>query len=112
MSTVAIDSVGLEQLEMKVTKLLVEYAIDEKSRVKLAPHIAKVSLMEGHLYEDLGLRSRFEMGQMMKRHFPQLAQKKPADILWKKFIYDSIGEVAPACATCKDQINCFACRAI
>ncbi len=101
-----------ELLEAKVTKLLQQYAVDAQTREKLAPHIAKTSLMSGHLYEDLGLRTRFEMGQMMKKHFPKLAQMKPADILWKKFIYDSVGEVAPACASCKDQVNCFSCRAV
>jgi len=101
---------SIEKLEKKVTQLLVQHAIDSYARDEIAPHVAKTSLMMGHLYEDLELRSRFEMGQYMKRYFPTLAQLKPRDILWKKFIYDSIGEVAPACATCKDQINCFACQ--
>jgi len=100
----------IQKLEEKVTQFLVEYAVDAYAKDTIAPHVAKTSLMMHHLYEDLGLRSRFEMGQYMKRYFPTLAQQKPKDILWKKFIYDSVGEVAPACATCKDQINCFACR--
>jgi len=103
-------STSMKRLEEKVTKLLREHAIDAYAKDEIAPHVAKTSLEMGHLYEDLELRSRFEMGQYMKRYFPTLAQIKPRDILWKKFIYDSIGEVAPACATCKDQINCFACR--
>ncbi|MEA3490626.1 MAG: nitrogen fixation protein NifQ [Campylobacterota bacterium] len=103
-------STSIEILEEKVTALLVEHAVDSYARDEIAPHVAKTSLMMRHLYEDLGLRNRFEMGQYMKRHFPTLFQLKPKDILWKKFIYDSVGEVAPACATCKDQISCFACR--
>ena len=103
-------STSIERLEEKVTALLAQHAIDAYAREEIAPHVAKTSLMMRHLYEDLELRSRFEMGQYMKRYFPTLAQDKPKDILWKKFIYDSVGEVAPACATCKDQINCFACR--
>ncbi|HHS93281.1 MAG TPA: hypothetical protein ENK82_08030, partial [Campylobacterales bacterium] len=43
-------------------------------------------------------------------HFPNLAKKKPKNKLWKKFIYDSIGEVAPSCAECRDNIHCFACN--
>lgn len=103
-------STDTKKLEEKVTQLLQQHAISEIARDEIAPHVAKTSLMMGHLYSDLGLRNRFEMGQYMKRYFPSLAQIKPNDILWKKFIYDSIGEVAPACASCKDQINCFVCQ--
>ncbi len=97
-------------LEKKVTKLLKEHAKNSYAKDDLAPHIARISLMMNHLYQDLGMRNRFEMGKFMKDNFPTLASKKPQDELWKKFIYDSIGEVAPACATCKDQVNCFACK--
>jgi len=99
-------------LEEKVKALLIKHANDDFAKNEIAPHVAKTSLMMGHLYQDLMLRNRFEMGQYMKKYFPTLAQIKPKDILWKKFIYDSIGEVAPACASCKDQINCFACQVV
>jgi nitrogen fixation protein NifQ len=65
-----------------------------------------------HLYQDLGFKSRIEMGRYMKKYFPKLAELKPADKLWKKFIYDLIDETAPACVECKDQISCFACRVV
>ena len=35
--------------------------------------------------------------------------EKPKDKLWKKYLYDSIGKIAPACATCDDQLTCFTC---
>ncbi|HHB94781.1 MAG TPA: hydrogenase [Campylobacterales bacterium] len=101
---------SIEKIEAKVTLLLQIHAKDDYSKWEIAPHLAKKSLMMGHLYFDLGLRNRFEMGRYMKEHFPSLAQKKPQNKLWKKFIYDSIDEVAPSCATCKDSINCFACN--
>lgn len=100
----------LEKMEAKVTLLLQVHAKNNHAKWEIAPHVAKVSLMSGHLYSDLGLRNRFEMGRYMKEHFPLLANKKPKDKLWKKFIYDTIGEVAPACAQCKDNVNCFACH--
>lgn len=100
----------LEKMEAKVTLLLQVHAKNNHAKWEVAPHVAKTSLMMGHLYSDLGLRNRFEMGRYMKEHFPLLADKKPKNKLWKKFIYDSIGEVAPACAECKDNINCFACN--
>jgi len=97
-------------LELKVTKLLQSFAKDEHSRVEVSPHLAKVSLMMNHLYEDLGFKNRIEMGKYMKEHFPKLSEMKPSETLWKKYIYDLVGETAPACAECRDQDTCFACR--
>lgn len=100
----------IDILQDKVTLFLQRYAKDKKAKEEVAPYLAKISLEMHHLYEDLGFKNRTEMAKFMKEHFPILVQRKPADKLWKKFIYDSIGEIAPACATCKDQENCWACR--
>jgi nitrogen fixation protein NifQ len=97
-------------MENKVTVLLQEFAKDKTSREITAPHLAKISLLMNHLYQDLGFKSRVEMGRYMNKHFPKLAKQKPADKLWKKYIYELIDETAPACADCKDQINCFSCK--
>jgi nitrogen fixation protein NifQ len=88
---------------------LKKYAIDDEARYIIAPLIAKKSLEMNHLYQDLGFKNRIEMGQFMARHFPRLAELKPKDKLWKKFLYDAIRRVAPACATCNDQEHCFTC---
>jgi len=101
---------NLEVLEDKVTTLLQGFAKDEHVKNTVAPHVAKVSLEMNHLYQDLGFKSRVEMGRFMQENFPSLAEQKPADKLWKKFIYEQINETAPACEDCKDQINCFACK--
>ena len=100
------------KLELKVRDFLASHANGVYARDEMAPHVARISLMMNHLYQDLGFNNRTEMGRFMSKHFPKLAQKKPKDVLWKKFIYDSIGEVAPACKHCKDSINCFACNSI
>ena len=100
----------LDILEKKVTQFLSHYAIDAYAREQMAPHIARISLMQNHLYEDLGFNNRIEMGKFMNEHFPRLSVLKPKEKLWKKFIYDSIGEIAPACKNCKDQISCFRCK--
>jgi nitrogen fixation protein NifQ len=105
-----LNTTPVEILEEKVTHFLQTYAKDEYAKNRIAPHVAKVSLMPNHLYEDLGFKSRIQMGKYMKEHFPKLAALKPQDKLWKKYIYDSIGEIAPACEKCSDQINCFACK--
>lgn len=93
-----------------VRKLLVEHAVDNHAKIVLAPKVASTSLLMNHLYEDLGFKSRTEMGKFMKLNFPTLAAQKPKDKLWKKYLYDCIGEVAPACMTCNDQLTCFACQ--
>ena len=100
----------LKILEQKVILFLQQYAKNDRAKNIISVHVAKTSLMENHLYQDLGFKSRVEMGKFMKEHFPVLFDLKPQDKLWKKFIYDSIGEIAPACEDCKDQINCFTCK--
>ena len=100
------------KMEQELTEFLQNYAKNRYSKYVIAPHIAAMSLRENHLYQDLGFSSRVQMGRYMKCHFPKLAERKPLDKLWKKFIYDSIGKVAPACFTCKDQNNCFACQLV
>ncbi len=97
-------------LEEKVTLFLQMYAKDDYTKNMTAPHVAKISLLQNHLYQDLGFKSRTQMGKFMKENFPLLWDIKPSDKLWKKFIYDSIGEIAPACEDCTDQVNCFACK--
>lgn len=96
-------------MENEITTLLQRYAVDEHAREELAPWIAAKSLEMHHMYEDLGFESRTQMGKFMKEHFYELAMKKPKDKLWKKFLYDEIGKIAPACADCNDQLTCFSC---
>lgn len=92
-----------------VRALLASYAVNGFAEMVLAPLVARTSLEMNHLYEDLGFKSRTEMGRFMKRNFPGLAEEKPKEKLWKKYLYDCIGAVAPACATCDDQATCFKC---
>jgi nitrogen fixation protein NifQ len=100
----------LKELEKEVIIFLNSYAKNEHVKEVVVPHLAHTSLMMNHLYEDLGFKNRKEMGDFMSEHFPSLAILKPEDKLWKKFIYDSIGRVAPACESCPDQIDCFVCK--
>jgi len=98
---------NIKILENKVIAFLQNYAKDEYTKNEIVTHVTKVSLLPNHLYQDLNLRNRFEMSIYMKKYFPTLSVNKPKNKLWKKFIYDSIDEVAPACEHCKDQITCF-----
>jgi nitrogen fixation protein NifQ len=92
-----------------VKTLLSAYAVNYYAKTVLAPLVAQKSLLMDHLYEDMGFHSRTEMGAFMKKNFPKLAEEKPKDKLWKKYIYDRVGSIAPACATCDDQLTCFKC---
>ena len=98
-----------EQMCHAVTSLLAAHATNTYAKEVLAPYIASVSLEMNHLYEDLGFQSRSEMGKFMMKNFSTLAVQKPKEKLWKKFLYDKIGAVAPACATCNDHDSCFSC---
>lgn len=98
-----------DEMREKIENYLKKYAIDDEARYVIAPLIAKKSLEMNHLYQDLGFKSRVQMGAYMAQHFPRLAELKPKDKLWKKFLYDAIGKVAPACASCNDQEHCFTC---
>jgi nitrogen fixation protein NifQ len=93
----------------EIRMMLASHAVNGFAQMVLAPLVARTSLEMNHLYEDLGFKSRSEMGRFMMRNFPGLAKQKPKDKLWKKYLYDCIGAVAPACATCDDQATCFKC---
>ena len=89
--------------------LLGSYAVNGYVKYILAPHVAMISLEMNHMYEDLGFKSRSEMGRFMMRNFPELAKQKPKEKLWKKFLYECIDALAPACENCDDQATCFKC---
>lgn len=67
-----------------------------------------------HLWQDLGLRDRGELSQLMETHFQPLARKNRNDMKWKKFLYRMVcGSegftlcTAPVCAECDDFQVCF-----
>lgn len=99
----------LESMEKEIAALLHHYGVNAYAQTVLGKWIAYESLKMNHLYNDLGFKSRTEMGKFMKKNYPLLAKQKPKDKLWKKFLYDKIGKIAPACESCDDQFNCFSC---
>mgnify|MGYP000293663562 CR=1 FL=1 len=98
-----------EVMQKEIATLLYEYGVNAYAQTILGNWIAYESLKMNHLYHDLGFKSRTEMGKFMKKNYPLLAARKPKDKLWKKFLYDEIGKIAPACVSCDDQMNCFSC---
>ena len=93
----------------KLLKLLQESACNEFAKSALASYIATKAFESGHLYTDMNLGSRIELNKLMTDNYPLLAAKRPADKRWKKFLFDEIGSIAPACYGCKDTGNCFKC---
>jgi nitrogen fixation protein NifQ len=82
---------------------------------RLADMMARRCMRPNHLWQDLGLRNRRELGWLMARHFEVLAARNRADMKWKKFFYRTICRddgymlcAAPSCAECDDFDNCFA----
>ncbi|MFO1327616.1 MAG: nitrogen fixation protein NifQ [Rubrivivax sp.] len=80
----------------------------------LAQAIALACLGDRHLWEDLGLPSRAELGRLMQRHFPSLVALNDRGMRWKKFLYRQlcIAEQvlicrSPSCEVCDEQPLCF-----
>ena len=80
----------------------------------LASIIARRCRQPNHLWQDLGLRNRGELSQLMRRHFAPLARKNVGDMKWKKFLYRMICSAegfklctTPVCSECADFDACF-----
>ncbi|MBB4286866.1 nitrogen fixation protein NifQ [Roseospira goensis] len=80
----------------------------------LARIIARRSLGDRHLWEDLGLGARADLSRLMARHFGPLSERNQG-MRWKKFFYRSLCEQegvllckAPNCEVCEDYALCFA----
>jgi nitrogen fixation protein NifQ len=80
----------------------------------LSAMLARRALLPNHLWQDLGLRCRGELSQLMARHFRALAVRNVNDMKWKKFLYRMMCAdaaymlcTAPSCGQCVDQLNCF-----
>lgn len=80
----------------------------------LATMIARRCQEPHHLWQDLGLRNRGELSELMTRHFARLKLKNSADMKWKKFIYRMVCASegfslcpAPVCSDCDDFASCF-----
>ncbi len=80
----------------------------------MASVVAAGSMGGNHLWEDLGLRRRPELTELMRRNFPSLAARNVRDMKWKRFLYKQLCEAegihacrAPSCEECADYHVCF-----
>jgi nitrogen fixation protein NifQ len=76
--------------------------------------VARRCLRPNHLWQDLGLRNRGELSQLMQTHFAGLARRNSGDMKWKKFLYRMVCRedgfsicASPICSACDDYGLCF-----
>lgn len=98
-----------------ITKLLHQNINPE---VESAPWLVEIVVAANmgmdHLWQDLGLWSRDDLGMLIKTNFPPLAEKNNQDMKWKKFLYKQLCDQkgvyvcrAPSCDVCDDYDLCF-----
>jgi len=95
--------------------LLMQYrAGDDSSEDWLALIVATACMGGDHLWQDLGLWSRADLTQLMRRNFPGLTALNTRDMKWKKFLYKQLCDRAgvyvcrsPSCEVCVDYAKCF-----
>jgi nitrogen fixation protein NifQ len=87
---------------------------DHASVLWIAQIIAAGCMGSDHLWQDLGLWSRHDLSELIRRNFPALALRNNRDMKWKKFLYkqlciqDGIHTCrAPSCDVCVDYASCF-----
>jgi nitrogen fixation protein NifQ len=104
----------LSEIEQCLRGLLQTYVSAEPVSRLIAPLVARRAQKPNHLWQDLGLRNRRELGWLMERHFPLLAERNISDMKWKKFLYrvickdESTGACfSPTCEECSDYEECF-----
>ncbi|HRD35504.1 MAG TPA: nitrogen fixation protein NifQ [Rhodocyclaceae bacterium] len=110
------ESAGEEAIEEPdMRTLLVSHRSSEgEAAIWLAAIVARRSLRPNHLWQDLGLRNRSELGQLLRTHFAPLAARNDRDMKWKKFFYRELCQQdgvlvckSPVCDVCSDFQHCF-----
>ena len=99
----------------ELVDLLLEYrrGVDQ-SELWMAHIIAAGCLSNQHLWQDLGLRSRMMLKQLLRYNYPKLVLKNNLSMRWKRFFYKQLCEQAghyvcrsPSCEACCTYHDCF-----
>lgn len=97
-----------------VTLLNAHRAGVEPSELWMAEIVAAACMGDDHLWQDLGLWSRVDLGRLMDDNFPALARRNVYDMKWKRFLYKQLCQAegvyvcrAPSCEVCVDYAKCF-----
>ena len=106
---------ALDDEEALLRELLMGYRVrDDEAAVWLVAILARRSMRDDHLWQDLGLFNRGELSRLVARHFPALHAGNVNNMRWKKYFYRRICDLegfslcaAPHCSVCKDFSSCF-----
>lgn len=107
---------GMEDECDDIRTLLLEHAAPERTQAAyFASILARTCLRANHLWEDLGLRNRGEVSELMRRNYPTLAALNAGSRMrWKKFFYRQLCKRAqigicrsPNCRSCDEYAICF-----
>ncbi|PWB84417.1 MAG: nitrogen fixation protein NifQ [Methylocystaceae bacterium] len=109
------DCVSFDEEEDQLRELLERFRGNASEETGwLIAILTKRSMAPRHLWQDLGLFRREELGRLIGDRFPRLAARNTANMKWKKFFYRSLCELegfvlcaAPTCRECSDFSNCF-----
>jgi nitrogen fixation protein NifQ len=103
-----------DEIDELVRLMLRGKAGDSPSEVWMAHIVAAGCMSADHLWQDLGLWSRSDLTDLMRRNFPTLAAGNVKDMKWKRFLYKQLCEAegiyvcrAPSCEVCADYDACF-----
>ncbi|QSR89476.1 nitrogen fixation protein NifQ [Methylacidiphilum caldifontis] len=100
-------------------KMLVEFFLRYRNRqgdmsLWIAHLLATASLGENHLWQDMGLKNRDELGSVLRAFFFPLFEANKEDMRWKRFFYRKLCEEeglfvckAPNCKDCLDRPICY-----
>ena len=105
----------IDEEEQSVRDILLMYADgDPRLALPMAAMVARRCKSPHHLWQDLGLRNRGELSQLMNRNFGALARRNTNDMKWKRFLYRMVCGAegftlctAPVCTDCDDFEHCF-----
>ncbi|ESY94895.1 nitrogen fixation protein NifQ [Mesorhizobium sp. M0510] len=86
----------------------------DPTSARFARIIARRAMRNDHLWQELGLFNRTELGRLLASHFPTLAAGNTQNMKWKKYFYRKLCEAegfslcsAPSCRECNDVESCF-----
>ncbi|MER9638556.1 nitrogen fixation protein NifQ [Mesorhizobium sp. M0228] len=86
----------------------------DPASARFAKIIARRAMHNDHLWQDLGLFNRTDLGRLLASHFPRLAAGNTQHMKWKKYFYRKLCEAegfslcsAPSCRECNDFESCF-----
>jgi nitrogen fixation protein NifQ len=103
-----------EEIEELVGLMLLDKAGETPSEVWMSHIVAAGCMASDHLWQDLGLWSRGDLTELMRRNFPALAARNVKDMKWKRFLYKQLCEAegiytcrTPSCEVCADYHACF-----